>query len=889
MTRSPSRQSRDRRWLLASAATCVITLSAGCALAQTSSSEAPATASGSGGSPDSGNVSEVVVTGTLIRGVAPTGSNLVSVTPKDIQASGATSVEEVMETLPELSNFGQSFQPAVPGAQSGAFNVSIRNLETLVLIDGHRVPASGTLSTQPDPNSIPAIALQRVEVVPDGTSALYGSDAVGGVVNFITKQNFDGVETDVRYGVADEYSAWDVSVLGGKTWSGGSALIAYEYTANTPLNGLQRPGYSVTDLAPYGGIDNRSNGCAQPNVTAGGVNYAYPGLLPNTTNLCEEQRIASLLYGNQRNSVFANVHQDINSNIDVWAQANYSYHTSSGNVEPLPIDVTIPNTNPYFQPIAGTNATSETVNVGGQSILGTNYFTDYTKNRVVEVTAGTDVKLPSDWGLKAFVNYGNTYTQGTEAFSLNDTALDAAAAGTTTSTALDPFGSATSPSVVQAIGNWDYITATTQTLAQGQVVADGPLFSLPGGVVKLAVGAEVREEGFSSNFVNGPAGSPLAASVSANRVVLSTFGELLVPLVGDENAVPLVRGLNLSAAGRYDHYSDFGSTANPKIGVDWTLVDGVKLRGSWGTSFHAPDLSDLHAIDGKFVTLGYPVSSIFFGQDPVNPGGYNAYVVAGGNPNLKPETAQTYSVGADFEPKAVPGFKFSVTYYNVNEQNLITIPPLSNAIFSNPAFAKFMVRNPTAAQIASYSAGLPQVLYAPIDPALPTTLFDLRRQNLASLFTNGLDFNAQYSWDSSIGRFQLSEMAERILDFSEIPAPGSAPSNLLDEGLPAWRSRTMLYWTHNSFAASVMENYNGALTNQTELVSGLDTYELPAVITTDLYFSYSLPGKGLMSGVQLTVNVENLFNASPPIGAGGVRTDVNVIGRLVWLGVRKKW
>lgn len=888
MTKAPVRQFHLRRWLLSGAATCVLALSPSYAAAQT------AVGGGSPTTPDSrtdasSSVSEVVITGTLIRGVAPTGSNLISVTPVDIKASGATSVYEVLQTLPELANFGQSYQPSVPGAQSGVFSPSIRNLLTLTLIDGRRAPASGTLGTQPDPDSIPAIALQRVEVIPDGASALYGSDAVGGVVNFITRQKYDGVEGSVRYGAADAYSAWDVGLLAGKTWSGGSALIAYQYTSNGALSGLQRPGYSVANLAPYGGIDNRSNACAEPNVNTGGVNYAYPGLAPNTTNLCEEQRLASLLYGNQRNSILANIHQDINSKITVWGEANFSYHTSSGNVEPLPIDVTIPNTNPYFVAIPGSAATSEAVTVGGQNILGMNYFTDYTTNRVVQGTIGADVELPAGWLLKAFGTYGNTYTEGREAFSLNDAALAAAAAGTTTSTALDPFGSGTSPAVAQAIGNWDYVTATTQTLAQGQAIADGPLFSLPGGVVKLAVGTEAREEGFSSNFTNGPAGSPLAAAVSATRDVFSAFGELRIPLVGEANAFPLVQDLSLSAAGRYDHYSDFGSTANPKVGVDWTIIDGFKLRGAWGTSFHAPSLSDLHAIDGKLVSLGYPISAAFFGIDPQNPGGYNAYVVAGGNPGLKPETANTYSIGADFEPAEVKGLKLSVTYYNVNEQNLIQTPPISNALFSDPAFAPFVVRNPTAPQLSGYSAGLPQVVYAPINPAYPTVLFDLRRQNLASLFTDGLDFSGEYAWDTAIGRWQVSEIAERVLTFNEIGAPGATPTSLLSEGMPEWHSRTMLLWSRDNYAVSVMENYNGGITNQTELASGVATYQLPAMFTTDLYVSYDLPTKGALSNVQLTLNVENLFDATPPIGPGGVRTDVDVIGRLVWLGVHKRW
>jgi iron complex outermembrane receptor protein len=844
----------------------------GHAFAQASAGEAPQTSS----------VSEVVVTGTLIPGVAPT-EEIVTVSAEDIKLTAATNTYDVLETLPALSNFEQSFHPTVQGAESGVFNASIRNLLTLVLIDGRRVPPSGTLSTQPDPNSIPAIALQRVEVDPGGASALYGSDAVGGVINFITRKNFNGVEANVQYGVADSYSSWDAAILAGRTWSSGSALLAYEYTSNTDLNGLQRPDYSIGDLTPYGGPDNRSTACTLPNVTVGATTYAFPALAPGTVNRCDKTRIADLLWASHRHAVFGNIHQSLTPNIEVWAQGNYSDHRSSGLVAPLDAVVTIPNTNPFFQPVPGTNATSESVSFSAQDLLGIKFFTDHTKNQSGEITAGVNAKLPRDWELKAYLNYGRSFTQGEEVNSLNQAALGAAAAGTTASTALDPFGSDTSPAVVQAIGNWNYITSTTQTLEQAVATADGALFSLPGGEVKLAAGGEVRREEFSATFINGPAGSAPAASVSPKRTVYSFFGELRVPLVGEANALPLVRALNVSASGRYDHYSDFGSTTNPMVGVDWTVVRGLKLRANWNTSFHAPSLSDLNAIDGKFVSVGFPFSAAFFGTDPLMPGPYNAYVVAGGNPGLKPETARTWQVGADFD--RIPNLRLSFTYYNIDEKNIITIPPLSNAIFGNPAFEKFIFRNATPAQIAQFEDGLPFVDLVPINPALPITIFDLRRQNLASLSTDGLDFSGQYALQSSFGRFVLGEVAERVLSYSEAPAPGAPPADLLMLGFPAWHSRTTLTWNYRRVTASVAENYNGAYTNEASLAAGLVTFQLPAVVTTDLFFSYLIPAHDILSGVELTLKVSNVFDASPPIGPLGPRTDVNVIGREALIGL----
>lgn len=842
----------------------------------------PAAASASDEQPVA--LQEVLVTGTLIRNEAPVGASLITVGPQAIEQSGAVTVQDILGTLPQLTNFEQSPRPAVAGAEADTYAPTVHDLPTLTLVNGHRLPPSGTISTQPDPDSIPTLALERVELVPDGASSLYGSDAVGGVINFITRKSFNGVETDVRRGMADGgYGAWDAGVIAGRSWDGGSGYIAYQYTDSSRVSGFQRPDYSVINLTPYGGPDNRSTACTLPNVQVGGVSYAYPALLPDTVNKCDKAQLADLLWAEQRHSIFATVRQQMSRDVELWTEVNLSDRHSSGRQEPFDLSVTIPDTNPYFEPVPGSSAASETVSFSAQDLFNKNFFTSTSENTVAQITLGTDAQLPASWFLESYVNYGYTRVRSPEADSLNNTALDAAAAGTTASTALDPFGPGTSQAVLQSIADWQYITSTTQTLTQAVADANGPVFALPGGEVKLAVGAEARRETFDGEFFDGPAGAPAANAVSPTRKVYSAYGELMVPIVGRANAVTLVKQLDLSVSGRFDHYSDFGSTSNPKLGLDWSPTQSVKLRGSWGTSFVAPQLSDLQAIDGKFVTLGYPLSSIFFGTDPLTAGPYNAYVVAGGNPHLQPETATTWSTGIEFTPAR--DLSAGITYYHASFDDVVAIPPLSNAIFSSPAYDSFIVRNPTPAQIAAYSAGLPTLLYESFASGLPTTLFDLRRQNLASQEIDGLDYDITYSWPTSVGSFQLSESAEDMLRFVQEGAPGAPEISQFDLGIPRWRTRTSLGWGLHGITAAVMLNYNGAVQNETILSSGEVVYQLPAVITTDIYFSYMFEDAGWLSGVKMTVSAQNLFNDGPPIGPAGPRTDVNVIGREVWLGL----
>jgi iron complex outermembrane receptor protein len=842
---------------------------------------------------------EIVVTGTLIHGVAPVGSDLISVSRTDIEQTGAATVSDVLATVPQMANFLQSQKPGIPGAEDGTNPPNLRGLNpgaTLSLVNGHRMVGAGIEGTTFDPNAIPALALERVEIVPDGASSLYGSDAIAGVVNFITRKDLQGAETSLRYGAADSYHASDLGQAFGTVWSTGSAMLTYEYSQNTDLTGNERPAYYSVDRRPFGGNDLRATNCPLPNVTVPGssTNYAFPGLAPNTVNYCDSVGPTDLLWANSRNSVFGTVRQQLGGSIELWANVSWSDRNSRGLVASPAEQATIANTNPYFQAVPGTGATSETVTFRADDLVGADYTTDRSDATSGELVTGLDFKLPHDWRATAYGNLGRSDATSHEPQSLNGTALATAAAGTTPGTALDPFGPGTGPAVAAGIDDFDFYNHARQNLYEGVVNADGPLVQLPGGPLKLAVGAEYRKEEFTAEFHEGPIEAPTSSNTAvASRTVSSGYAELFVPIVGKDNALPLVKSLDISASARHDGYSDFGSTNNPKFGLNWTVVDGFTLRGSYGKSFHAPNLSDLHAIDGKFVTVGYPVSLLYLGADPKIPAGYNAYVLAGGNPALQAERARTFSFGVDFQPAALPGLHATATYYNIDYSNIVAVPPLgSSALFTDPAFSRFIYRNPSPALLSSLSAGLPPLLLVPINPALPTTLFDLRRQNLGVEDTDGIDFNINYHWSSAIGEMSTGVAGEWILKYDIQASPTSPASNQFivsaTGGTPKYRARGNLGWSNGPYAATMFINYNGAYNNELSVNSGgISSYTANAYVTADLHLGYSLPDEGWTRGTQLSIDVENLFDAEPPVTPAGPRTDVSVIGREVWLGVRK--
>ncbi len=229
---------------------------------------------------------DIIVTGTLLRGGAPVGSNVISVGQDRVRSQGATSTNELLGTIPQVSNFFnnvptaslvgsvQATQTARPNLRNLSSNTS-SSASTLVLFDGHRISGAGVTQSTVDPDLIPTGAIERVEVVTDGGSSTYGADAVGGVINFITRRKFDGVQVDARYGFADDYWQTSANATVGKDWGSGSLYASYSFNKNDNIFGRDRDfirafDYSVSPAVPA------SRFCDPANITIGANIYAYP-------------------------------------------------------------------------------------------------------------------------------------------------------------------------------------------------------------------------------------------------------------------------------------------------------------------------------------------------------------------------------------------------------------------------------------------------------------------------------------------------------------------------------------------------------------------------------------------------------------------------------------
>ncbi len=831
------------------------------------------------------NEAEVVVTGTSIRGIPPTGSGLISVSREDAKLIGASSTPELLATVPQLNSFNTA--PRVSNGGLGSFAPGLRGLPTaatLPLMNGHRLISGSTQQTNPDYPFIPELAIERVEIVADGASAIYGSEAVAGVVNFITRKRVSGIEANVRYGIADDYDAFSIGAIFGQTWNSGSFVAAYQYQDNTNITGADRS-YRSLDFRAAGGIDTRSAVCPDANVNLfAGTIYAAPGLAPGL-NTCDPRGPVDLLPENRTHSAFLSARQELANAVTLWGDLLYSDRRDIVQAAlPGQTFVLITAANPFFRSPPGTGSPFGYFDFRPDRLVGADHFDQTFRVRTGNATAGLDIGLPGEFKATVFGTY-NWSRNDTFQPGINTTALTAAAAGTTTATALDPFEFRTNPAVVAAILNNPTTFTNRQRARIGAIKVDGPLADIGGGEIKIALGAEYRRETYMQRGQSGGVGFPEDLA----RTVKSVYGELFVPLIGDGNAGAGARSLTVSLSGRYDHYSDFGSTTNPKIGLTWEPVEGLNLRGSYGHSFRAPGLRDLGSTVGSYYSAAALVDA-FGARDPSRGAAQvNTILLFGGNQALTPETARTWSLGADLRPKFAPNLSASATFYHIKYDDVIGTPSgLGALLFSDPTFATRVIRNPSAAQVSAAIANtVPFFFTFAAVPAIGNIL-DLRQGNFGVRKTNGIDFDVRYRHPVGFGTVFGGIAGNYILKYRNKLSPTSAESNSLDAGIPRATLRTTLGLTAGPVTFANFVNHRSGVTASYATPTGTALYDAKGYTTVDLRLTVRLPDTAFVKGTELGLQVNDLFDATPPFfpGTDGIGGAYNPIGRYAAMSLR---
>ncbi|MBN2972717.1 TonB-dependent receptor [Roseomonas aeriglobus] len=845
---------------------------------------------------------DIIVTGSRVRGAAPVGSTVIALGREDVIASGAVTTDRLIKQIPQVFDLGVSENSRGQSGGNGNItygnSVNLRGIgpyATLILIDGHRAVNN---SRALDPSVIPTLGLERVEVVADGASAIYGSDAVAGVVNLIPRRSLDGVEASARYGFGDDFHEWQVGVAVGHKWSQGQIMLAFEHVQRSNLSGDDRS-FFTSDQRAFGGNDYRVNRCAPGTIIAGGTTYAIPAggltqanagsLVAGTANLCNDLIGQDLFPKQAYDSANMTVTQELGDRVTLFADGFFSRRTFFRNPASQSATLTVPQTNAFFVRPAGFTGTSYTIAYNFINDLPINGNPGSAENW--QISPGVRVKLFGDWEAEGIYSYGQGEDQSYTYRGLTTANLNAALASSNPATAFDPYGlGRTTEATKQLISNSIFFAPTLNRFTGYEARLNGTLFALPGGDVKLAAGYEGQEILTILGSARGVVGTPIAYRYFTRRVD-SGYAEVLLPIFGAENAIPGFRKLVLNAAVRYDKYSDVGKTTNPKFGVNWTPFDGLTLRGSYGTSFRAPLISQI-----------YGNSNNLFVQTYQNPGGSPIVGVAlsGQNLGLRPEEATTWSVGGDLDIGS--RLRFSLTYFNVEYTNQVEAYLSDLAILSREqSFAGLGI----ITRGAEAATRVQQLIASGIGVvgALPTnvTLFvDGRNNNLGKSLTEGIDFVANYTLPTeSFGRFQVN-LSGTYLTRYEVAITENAA--LIDRRNTIFfplkfKARGAIAWDLDPVRLQVQATHVGGYTNNAVTVP----QQVKSYTPVDLSIAWDLGGstkRGFLGGLTLGAEVRNLFDLQPPFvnlapsgnGSGGYdATAANPIGRQFAVSLRAKF
>lgn len=869
---------------------------------------------------EAAELSEVVVTGTLLRHAGDIASPVVRLDREALDRRGFATVAEALVDLPQ--NFAGSTTPVValanadPGASNTvqATGINLRGLgpaSTLVLVNGRRLAGSGSRAEFADLSALPSAAVERVDVLLDGASALYGADAVAGVVNVIMRSRFDGQETRLRAAAA-RGGGEDlmVSHLAGTAWDGGSAYLAVEHQQTHGLSSFDRPFTADGDLRPWGGSDRRFLYGTPGNIVAfnatRGVYESRFAIRPNASGRAEgpgdfaagQANLQSSTYGTDlipalvRTSAYGRVRQTLGDRLELTGDVRYNHRAYAVTGPAIGGVYTVTQANPWF--VSPTGATSHTVGYAFQRELGGTRQRGTSES--LGVTAGLRYDLTDAWSLDAYLAWAGergeqNVTNRIHSRRLNEalgtlpddpaTAYRASVDGY-----LNLFGDGTvnSRAVLDFIGG-GYSRAWTRSRAwSANVLAQGTAGRLPGGDVAVAIGLQTRTEDLESRSVNFAASEVPApyAVPRRDRSVSAVFAEARLPLVGPDNARPGVRRLDLSVAGRLEHYDDFGETFNPKLGVVWSPRDRLNVRASWGTSFRAaslPHLFDLTQVSSSLLPLADGSRVLVLQRH-------------GGNPDLKPETAETLSAGIDYQPRGGPAFSLNLFETRFTDRIARPVTENINGVLFDPTLAPFVTRvnpgtSPADRALVESFAGIEGFPAAqPIENF--RAIVDARWVNTGAVTVRGLDLSGRQGFDLGAGHLALDASASWILDYETRPTPTAAVRSVAGLiGYPVkLRGRAGATWSQGDLTAGAHWNHVDAYRDRAGV--RIDAWD-----TVDLQIGWS-PDRGALRGTRVSLTVQNALDADPPFynaptGYGFDAGQASLLGRVVALQLTRRW
>lgn len=819
----------------------------------------------------------IQVTGSRIQRTDMEGALPVTVIDREsIEMSGETSVSDLLRNT--SFNSAGSFRPRSGSSAQGVSSVDMRGLgssRTLVLVDGRRLTMSPSTGSSQDLNSIPMAAVERVEVLSDGASAVYGSDAIGGVINVITRRDFNGAELTLGAGevsLPEEGgdrengslvfgSASDTtSVIGGVSWNSRDIIYERDFPWVEPGSSVYGNNFSTTEDATLKGVPG---GCSEDNFMSEEINgqdrcqYDF-----NATNANEAST------GNE--SVFVKVQHDINNDWTLYSNASVAKTESFGRYAAAPDtnegygglatpedsynnptnpnawmyderndnaveydrDTVGPQEEVYFQHrfAAMGNRDNEVNNENRDFLVGVEgYIGNISLDAGVRRVRNTTTEIGNGY-LAASTAWGNVneFNPGYNPEDPSEFNPDLYRTG------YDIQNPSSNPDDVLAAGVVTTSRVSSFDIDEIYASSGFDLFEMNGGLAQAAVGVEYREENYSDEYDSqseaGLVGGSSGNSAGGGREVFAAYGEMVLPVTYD---------LEVTLAGRFDDYSDYGSDFSPKIGFQYTPIDELMVRGSYGRGFRAPTLDILTQADAYSAdSVTDAASCTVLTGDPEEPCQVDAYRLA--NPDLGSEESEQFSLGTVYQ--ATDWLNLSVDYYNIEISDRI-------AFFGSTE----LIRRERSGDVIPEGLGVIREEAGNIDS--PIDRIDTGYGNEGTLETSGLDFNVQTTFDfGEYGMLNQNLQWGHVLDYSvdgerDLVGDPSRPEN---------RINLENVYSYGAFNFTWNINMIGHVAEDVE--DGEQVGHVGSWTTHDLQISYNTPWEG-----RISVGMQNAFEKTPEL------------------------
>jgi outer membrane receptor protein involved in Fe transport len=920
-------------------------------------------------SPEAADAGDIVVTGSrVISNGANSPTPLTTITAETLLATTPASVPDALNKMPVFQGSTQPRSAGGSEVMAGQNIINLRNLgaqRVLVLLDGHRVTP-----TNPDGTTsidiLPLDLMKKVDVVTGGASAVYGSDAVSGVVNFILDKKFSGIKADVNGGISTygDGASYKVSLVAGTDLFGGNGHIEFagsHYERNA-VNMVDRPygsqfwaqtGSGATNnpyvmtsnvtrpTAPFGGRIT-CGGCSIDGfqfLSGSAVAPFNVGTTTGTGNVSSGGDGGRGKYGTALNelrttSLFGRFSYDVAPDTTFYVQGSYARQSALGYWFPIKIGPgstgTMFKNNPYLSSAvqtqlgnnglndgtntfsigefvdlgttgnAGTNGVNETwsVNTGIEGTLGRfNWNVNYTHGSTTQTLESLNNQ--NFQKLYASLDSVNTPT-GVKCYAATQAATAAAYANCVP---INPFGAG---SVTRDALNW--ITQTTfyrakNTLDNVSASLAGTLFDGWAGPIKGAVAAEARwnklaiESNALPNALVDCTGLRICSPtqtlwaggvtpVSASNNVWEVSGELAVPLLKDS---ALAQDLTLNLAGRYTKYSTSGSVGTWKVGLDYHVNDWLRFRGTISSDIRAPSLYELFK---PLTSQGVGFNDQHYFDTVTQTYGRQTNVTqrTGGNPNLVPEKARTYTAGIVLTP--LPGLTASVDYYNVKIDNAITV--ISGIDAATQALCE--ASGGTSIYCTLYDRPLP---FSDRTQANHPTFVYSQTLNSAMRQIKGWDFEVGYAFDWH-GRWNARVLAnyqptnlQQLFVGAPVTIPGAPPVNSL---IAKTHVTAYLSYESNGWAIGLQNRWHSRIDKRITDSPLIPQNYVDPYASSANYLDINIQKDFQIGGTKVTpyINVQNLFNAKGEVYSTSavqgiyypVSQDDDIMGRYFTIGVR---